>query len=77
MITLRPPDECAFVKVLALNKSHIDAIVESVGPECELEVGQKIATTKKIFKVQVQDLDVYSVNMRDVLFIYENGQESE
>jgi hypothetical protein len=73
MISLRPPDECAFVKVLSVNKNHIDAIVEAVGENCELEVGQKIGTTKKIFKVQVQDLDVHSVNMRDVLFISENG----
>jgi hypothetical protein len=73
MTNLRPPDECAFVEVLNMGKTHIDAIVKSVGPNCELEVGQKIGTTKKIFKVEVQGADVYSVNMRDVLFISENG----
>ena len=71
MINLRPPDGRVFVTVEKKTGSQTDAVVYSVGNDVDLQPGQRICILGKIEKVEVQDLDVYSVSESNIVMIYE------
>lgn len=71
MIKLRPPDGRVFVTIETKKGSQIDAVVCAVGKCVELQVGQRICILGKVQRVEVQDLEVYSVSEANIVMIYE------
>ena len=71
MITLRPPDGRVFVEVEEQVAKQYTCVIKSVGDEVELEVGQRVCVMGRLDKVELQDIDLYSVNAEHIVFIYE------
>jgi hypothetical protein len=71
MTNLRPPDGRAFVTIDKKHPKQIDVTIVSVGNEVDLEVGQKACVVGKIERVELQDIELYSVNVENIAFLYE------
>jgi hypothetical protein len=71
MTNLRPPDGRVFVTVDKRHPKQIDVTIAAVGNGVELEVGQKACVMGKIEKVELQDVEIYSVHERYIAFLYE------
>ncbi len=71
MMNLRPPDGRAFVTIDKKHPKQIDVTIVSVGNEVDLEVGQKACVVGKIERVELQDVELYSVNVENIAFLYE------
>lgn len=71
MTKLRPPDGRVFVTIDKKHKKQYDATVQAIGRGSEFTVGQKICIVGHIEKVEIQDLDIYSVFEANVVMTYE------
>jgi hypothetical protein len=71
MTNLRPPDGRAFVTIDKKHPKQIDVTIVSVGNEVDIEVGQKACVVGKIERVELQDIELYSVNVENIAFLYE------
>ena len=71
MTKLRPPDGRVFVKIDNIHGKQVDATILSVGNNVNLEVGQKVCVLGKLEKVEIQDAETYSVQEKNIAFIYE------
>jgi hypothetical protein len=71
MTKLRPPDGRVFVTIDKKHPKQIDVTITAIGNEVELEVGQKVCVVGKMEKVELQDVELYSVNVENIAFVYE------
>jgi DNA-binding transcriptional regulator/RsmH inhibitor MraZ len=71
MIKLRPPDGRVFVTVDEKHKHQIDVTITAVGNGVDLEIGKKACVVGKMQKVELQDVEVYSVHVDNIAFLYE------
>ena len=71
MTNLRPPDGRVFVKIDKIHGKQVDAIITAIGNDVDFEVGQKICVLGKLEKVEIQNLETYSVHEKNIAFVYE------
>jgi hypothetical protein len=72
MTNLRPPDGRVFVEIEQRVGKQVNCIVKSVGNNTDFEVGQRVCILGKLEKVELQDVELYSVNSEFIAFVYED-----
>lgn len=71
MTNLRPPDGRVFVTINKIQGKQVDATITAIGNEVSLEIGQRVCVLGKLEKVEIQDAETYSVQEKNIAFIYE------
>lgn len=71
MTNLRPPDGRVFVTVDKKHAKQFDVTITAIGNNVDLEIGSKACVLGKMQRVELQDLEVYSVSVENIAFLYE------
>jgi NAD-dependent DNA ligase len=71
MTKLRPPDGRVFVSLDKKYKYQMDVTITAVGNGVDLEVGKKVCVVGKMQRVELQDIEIYSVSVDNIAFLYE------
>lgn len=71
MTNLRPPDGRVFVEIERKLHKQTDCVIKKIGNGVEFEVEQRVCVVGKLEKVELQDVELYSVDAEKIVAIYE------